>query len=165
MTGMYKTPVKASSLWDPLEMHLIIVVHGPGVWEGLRASQHGSYWSLTQLAQFAQLAKQPSLTFPAQFFSKLLFALKIRAGKGTAHPNVPRARLLMLCWGCEKCVELLLFIHFRALEDLLYIKDYFVEKSYFFILRCVLSEEAPAPHRCEWLSPLLSSCLAMSEFA
>lgn len=80
-------------------------------------------------AQFAQLAKQPSLTFPAQFFSKLLFALKIRAGKGTAQPNVPRARLLMLCWGCEKCVELLLFIHFRALEDLLYYQGLFCWKE------------------------------------
>lgn len=43
MTGMYKTTTKASSLWDPLEMHLIIVAHGADVWEGLRASQDESY--------------------------------------------------------------------------------------------------------------------------
>lgn len=43
MTGMYKTTVKVSSLWDLLEMPLIIVDRGAGVWEGLKASQHESY--------------------------------------------------------------------------------------------------------------------------
>lgn len=81
------------------------------MWEGLRASQHESYWGLT-----AQFPKQPPVTFPAQFFSKLLCALKIRAGKGTAHPNVPSTGLLVLCCGRGE----LLLIHFRALEDLHY---------------------------------------------
>lgn len=80
-----------------------------------------SYWGLT-----AQLAKQPSVTSPAHFFSKWQYTLKIRAGKGTAHPNCPAHG----CWCCAERVENVSICYSSILEPwrtyIICIKDYFV---------------------------------------
>lgn len=100
---------------------------------------------------------------------------KGRGREGTSEcAQLKPLQLLVLCWGCGKGAEVLLLFHLKALEVLRYSHQGFCccwkqlllyFKIYFKCFRkFLLAEEVPAS-QCEWLSPLLSLWLVMSELS
>ena len=136
--------------------------------EGLRKMWNG--WQNVPAWEFLRsdcsVSKITFHHFPNPVLLQITLCTKYKGGgsDGTSERAQPKPLwLLVLCWGCGKGAEVLLFFHFKGLEDLHYLHwGFFCWKQlllYFNLYfkcfgRFLLAEEAPASQVWMAVSPL-----------